>query len=71
MQAILLRYDLTRLRLRVWRERLERFIVWKLPPRLIMWAYCRATGPACARTSPDEVTVADGLKAWMDAHEIR
>jgi hypothetical protein len=52
-------------------ERALRWVVWRLPRRMIMWCYIRvaahATTGRYGDTAVPELTMMDALKRWDDA----
>lgn len=49
-------------------ERFWMWLAWRLPRRLVYWAYIRVAAEATTEAFPDrtpfEVSLMDGLKAW-------
>lgn len=56
-------------------EQLLRWVVWKLPRRLVMWCYIRVAANATVGIYSDtvvpELTMMEALKRWDDPDRIK
>ena len=70
---MMLTYDMMKIRLRNWREKMLRAFVWKLPKEIIAWAVVRATAHATSgrwsHTSPSDLDPLDILNRWNGSNE--
>lgn len=61
-------------RIRRNQEKLVRWIVWRLPKRLVMWAYYRvlahATTGKYGKTIVPEITAMDAVDRWMKDYKL-
>jgi hypothetical protein len=58
------RFLLAKWKLEQWRDWLPRWIAWKLPPSVAMWAAIRLAVHAEPNANPTQVTIEQMLKAW-------